>query len=266
MVVDLETLYTLYLDESGVGKPGKRDYEYFVFGGVLIRKPDEHALEADVDALKGNWNISPDVPLHATEIRTKRDRFHFLQDLPAAQVVKFKTEILEMVERSAVLLHGCVVHRQKYLDRYSAVYGRNTWQMLKSATIITVERAARYVQSKGGKLYVVFERGNKSSNTEIRRAYKELRENGAPFNQVASLQYSPMSAADLQSVLFKIIEPKTKASKMLQVADMCLLPLVEHKRTGNTQVVDRLRAAGRLIDCDVPDPPKMGIKYYCFDP
>jgi hypothetical protein len=165
-----------------------------------------------------------------------------------------------------VLLHGCVVHRQKYLARYEHIYGQKTWQMLKSATIIAVERAARYVHNLGGQLYVVFERADKSSNNEITNAYKHLRENGAPFNPAASSKYEPMTPEQLSTVLFKNIEGKTKETKLLQIADSCLLPLVEHKRSGNTAVIDQLRQAGRLIDCVVAEPDKEGIKYYCFDP
>ncbi len=266
MAVDPETLYTLYLDESGVGKPGIKDYEYFVFGGFLIRKPDEHALQERVAAFKTKWEIAQNIPLHACEIRSKSENFRFLESLTTAQVIEFKTDILQMVLDSAVLLHGCVVHRQKYLARYQHIYGQKTWQLLKSTTAIAVERAARLVHERSGKLYVVFERGNTSSNNEIRTAYAELRNNGAPFNPEASSKYSPMTSEALSNVLFKNIEDKTKANVMLQVADSCLLPLVEHKRTGNTTVIDQLRQANKLIDCVVNDPERAGIKYYCFDP
>lgn len=265
MTVDPSTLYTLYLDESGVGRPGNKDYEYFVFGGILVHKPDEQQLLDRLAAFKNKWQIDQEIPLHACEIRSKSDNFRFLESLPIPKVVEFKTDILEMVLDSALLLHGCVVHRQKYLARYEHVYGQKTWQLLKSAAIIAIERAARLVHARGGKLYVVFERGNTSSNNEIRAAYAELREQGAPFNPAASSKYEPMSPAQLSNVLFKRIEDKTKSNKLLQIADSCLLPLVEHKRTGNTAVIDKLRAANRLIDCVVEEPEKAGIKYYCFD-
>lgn len=265
MARDPETLYTLYLDESGVGRPGKKDNELFVFGGILIRKADEEALLDRLAKFKDKWAIDQATPLHACEIRSKKENFRFLESLATQQLIEFKTDILEIVLQSALLLHGCAVHRENYLKRYERVYGQKTWQLLRSATIITVERAARLVHSRGGKLYVVFERGNKSSNREIRSAYAELRSNGAPFSPATSSKYQPMTATQLQSVLYKRIEDKTKANKLLQIADSCLLPLVEHKRTGNCKVLDQLKAANRLIDCVVDDPEKSGIKYYCFD-
>jgi len=265
-VLDNDNLYTLYLDESGVGRPGFRDeYEFFAFGGILIRKPAEAELLAKLADFKNRWGISQEVPLHAVEIRSEKDNFRFLENFTEENLIKFKTEILEMILVSDLLLHACVVSRDGYMNRYKQRYGHKTWKLLKSATVIVVERAAKIVAVQGGKLYVVFERGNTSSNNIIRAAYAELRNTGAPFNQSTSSKYSPLSSASLSEVLYKRIEDKTLANGLLQIADMCLRPLMDPKISGNTTTFDKLHEAGRLTNCIVSDPEKEGIKYYCFD-
>jgi len=140
-----------YLDESGVGKPGERDqFEYFAFGGILVRKRDEQQLIDALADFKTKWNIPQATPLHASEIRNKKKNFRFLEGLPEQELIEFKTDILLMVLRSNALLHACVVKRDGYLKRYKAVYGQKTWKMLKSATAIVIERAAKLVQVRAG--------------------------------------------------------------------------------------------------------------------
>jgi len=112
-------------------------------------------------------------------------------------------------------------------------------------------------------VYVVFERGNTSSNNTIRTAYAELRDRGAPFDPAASAKYSPLAGVDLSAVLFNNIEGKTKANAL---SDQCLGPLIDLKRPGrNPRTFYRLLEAGRLIDSVVPNAETDGIKYYCFD-
>jgi hypothetical protein len=265
-LLDTSNLYTLYLDESSVDRPGRGDkYELFALGGILIRKSDERDLTAQLEAFKNRWSIGQNVPLHASAIRSKKENFRFLESFAEEPLIKFKTEILDMILGSEALLHCCVVSRYGYRARYQERYGRKTWKMLKSATIIVVERAAKVVAARGGKLYVVFERGNASNNNIIRDAYSELRNSGAPFDVVASSKYVPMRAEALSDVLFNRIEDKTKATPLLQVADLCLRPLMEPLISGNSVLFDKLQEAGRLINCVVSDAEKEGIKYYCFD-
>lgn len=266
MTIDPETLYTLYLDESGVGKTGERDeYDYFGFGGILVRKPEEAKIEESLIQFKKRWSISRDIPLHACEIRSMRDNFRFLKDLPVSEVIRFKTELLELVCGSNLLIHGCIVHRSGYLNRYGKRYGRKTWMMLESAAAIVIERAAKYVLRQNGRLYVVFERGNTSSNELIRKVYSGLLTSGPPFSVQTSSPYAPLTHDQMQSVLFKNTEGKTKANMMLQIADSCLRPIMEPKITQNTKAFDRLSLANRLINNVVERADIEGIKYYCFD-
>lgn len=57
-----------------------------------------------------------------------------------------------MIARFPIIVHGCVVSRCGYLDRFKKEYGSETWEMMKSAFSILLERVPSTLISKVEKL------------------------------------------------------------------------------------------------------------------
>lgn len=74
-----------------------------------------------------------------------------------------------------MIVHACIVSRDGYLKRYLNKYGENTWEMMKSAFSIAVERAAKYAALKNGTLMVYFESAGKKEDTLLKQYFNELR-------------------------------------------------------------------------------------------
>lgn len=71
--------FALFLDESGSPKPNPKDSApFFAMGGILIDRRDEVIVEEKLTNFKNNWVIAEDIPLHGSEIRSKKNRFSWL--------------------------------------------------------------------------------------------------------------------------------------------------------------------------------------------
>lgn len=257
-------LFTLYLDECGSGKPNVKDkFPFFSIGGILVRAEDEPLIEAKIKSFKTEWKIPDEVSLHGSKIRSMKDEFTWLGNLKTDELIEFKTELAEMTADCPMLVHACVISRSGYCNRYLETYGKNTWEMRKSALTIVVERAAKYVHRLGGNLRVVYERGGKKEDSIIVSAYKTLIAAGHPFNQDNAAKYKPFSSEQFSKILIGI-DGKTKSNLLLQLADLCLYPIT--KSRDNT-LYKLLLEKKKLIDSVLePDELKeLGIKYYCFD-
>ncbi|WNN89779.1 DUF3800 domain-containing protein [Gloeocapsopsis dulcis] len=65
--------FALYLDDSGSPKPNPNDQcPFFGMGGVLINRGHEQIIEALVLEFKQRWNIAVDIPLHGSEIHSRK--------------------------------------------------------------------------------------------------------------------------------------------------------------------------------------------------
>jgi hypothetical protein len=259
--------FALYIDDSGSPKPDPKDqYPFFGMGGVLISRGHEQIIETLVLDSKQRWNIPLDTPLHGSEIRSKKDRYDLLGNLSKADQQKFMEDLTQTIVACPIIVHACVISRHGYLKRYLEKYGEDIWEMMKSAFIILVERAAKYVAAKNGTLMVYFEAAGKKEDRLIKSYFNELRSQGHPFDTVQANKYSPLSANHFSSLL-RGIDSKKKSNSVMQIAELCLYPVVTSINNPNNQAFLSLKTAKLLVDCDL-EPSivnSLGVKYHCFD-
>jgi hypothetical protein len=259
--------FALYLDDSGSPKPSPKDpAPFFALGGVLIQRTNEQIIKTFLKDFKKRWDIHEDTPLHGNEIRSKKKKFAWLKKLPQQELNRFHEDLTSTIIQCPILVHACVVSRHGYLDRYLEMYGENTWEMMKSAFSIVVERAAKYAELHNGTVMVYFEAAGKTEDRLLKEYFQELRSQGNPFDSSRSEKYSPLSK-DHFSRLLRGIDSKTKQSLVMQLADLCLYPVVDIKKSQNNRAFSALQEANLLIDCclEPSQIPTIGIKYYCFD-
>jgi hypothetical protein len=152
------------------------------------------------------------------------------------------------------------------LNRYLETYGDNTWEMAKSAFSILVERVAKYAAVKNNSIMVYYEEAGRTEDRLIKQYFNELRSSGHPFNNETAQKYSPMSVVDLAQLL-RGIEGKRKSNLILQLADLCLYPVVHGKGKPDNRAFVALKENNLLVDShlDSSEIDSLGIKYYCFD-
>ncbi|WP_180967102.1 DUF3800 domain-containing protein [Fischerella thermalis] len=259
--------FAFYIDESGSPKPVPNDSAlFFAMGGVLIERSNESIIKKYVADFKSRWNIAQEIPLHANEIRSRKKGFAWLGRLSEKEQANFMEDLTDTIVKCPIIIHACVVSRTGYLNRYLQLYGANTWEMMKSAFSIVVERAAKYAELKNGTLMVYFESAGKKEDNLLKQYFNELRSQGHPFDNARANKYSPLSNEDL-SVLLRGIDSKQKGNCIMQLADLCLYPVVRGKQQPDNQAFVALKDANLLVDCNL-EPNQLnnlGIKYYCLD-
>ena len=259
--------FALYLDESGSPKPSPDDSSpFFAMGGVLIERSNEAIINSLLVDFKNRWNIFQEIPLHGNEIRSRKKRFAWLGKLSHSEQELFIGDLTNTIINCPIVVHACVVSRQGYLKRYLEIYGENTWEMMKSAFSIVVERAAKYTALKNGRLMVYFEAAGKTEDRLLKQYFNELRSQGNPFDPNRSSEYSPLSNTDF-SRLLRGIDSKTKNNLVMQLTDLCLYPVARSQDQPDNRAFLSLRQENLLVDCDLEPSqiPRLGIKYYCFD-
>ncbi len=175
--------FALYLDESGSPKPSPDDSSpFFAMGGVLIERSNEDMINSLLVDFKNRWNIPQNTPLHGNEIRSRKKRFAWLGKLSDLEQERFIGDLTNTIISCPIVVHACVVSRQGYLKRYLEIYGENTWEMMKSAFSIVVERAAKYASLRNGTLMVYFEAAGKTEDRLLKQYFNELRSQGNPFD------------------------------------------------------------------------------------
>jgi hypothetical protein len=261
------TSYALYVDDIGSGTPGTRDeFAYFGLGGVIVNRSEEAAIRRLIRQFKGEWTIDEKTPLHGAEIRTMKDRFHWLSKLPKEDLVRFKTGIMELVMSMPIIVHGCIVDRERYYNRFYKTYERSTWNMRKSAAAILLERSVKFVRSVGGNsLSVYFELCGNAEDNIFKTAYTELRDQGHPFNKANAEKYAPLDATEAAGLLSEKPFGRKKDNELLQVADLCLFPLATSRNGKPNKAFERFMSDKKLVDTLVGDSTTW-VKFYCFEP
>lgn len=259
--------FALFLDESGSAKPNPKDQApFFAMGGVLVRRADETTIESLIASFKERWNISQKVPLHGNEIRSKKKRFAWFGNLSQQEHQQFLEDLTLTIVSCPVVVHACVISRSGYFKRYFEEHGINTWEMMKSAFSILVERAAKYAASNNGTVMVYYEKIGRTEDKLIERYFYELRSSGHPFNPTTANRYSPMPATQMSGLL-RGIEGNTKSRSELQLADLCLYPVVRSKDQPDNQAFVTMKQQKLIVDCHLQSDhvESQGIKYFCFD-
>ena len=262
--------FVLALDDSGTRHPNKNlgnlpahGNDWFSIGGVLFAEEDEGLIRDTCSAFCSSWGI--DAPLHSSEIRAKSNSFAFLGDLNPADFGRFQSELTDFLTSIPVLGHACIVDRPGYNARYREKYGRERWLLCKSAFSIVVERSAKYIAAKEGRLRVFVERSDKKTDSTIRSYYDDMRGSGMPFSKDNSEKYAPAKSSLLTDTLFEF-RIKHKASPLMQIADLFLWPLSMSAYNPECKPFKALLEKGLVIDCAVPgEDASLGLKHYCFD-
>lgn len=259
--------FALFIDESGSPKPNPKDTApYFALGGVLVKRVDEAIIEQAVADFKHRWNICLDIPLHGNEIRSKKKRFAWLGKLPEQKRNNFMEDLTTTITSLPIIVHACVISRQGYHNRFLEKYGDNTWEMMKSAFSILVERSVKFVGDKDESIMIYYEAAGKKEDRLLKQYFNEIRELGHPFDSNNASKYSPLSVEKISKYL-RGIEGKKKSNPILQIADLCLYPVAKGKDKPDDKAYLALKENQILIDSRLSSEEikLRGIKYYCFD-
>ena len=259
--------FTLFIDESGSPKPNPKDTApYFALGGVLLEREQEATIEQAVANFKQRWNISLDTPLHGNEIRSKKKKFAWLGKLSEQERNDFLEDLSNTITSLPIIVHACVISRPGYHDRYLEQYGENTWEMMKSAFSILIERSVKYVSDRGESIMIYYEEAGKREDRLLQQYFNEIRESGHPFDSENASKYSPLSAEQISECL-RGIEGKKKSNSILQIADLCLYPVARGKDKPDDRAYLALKENQILVDSQLSSEEirSRGIKYYCFD-
>jgi hypothetical protein len=266
----MKRIVNFYMDDSGTRRPDRvptafdpESPKYFALGGVLVLEEDEPAVRTAHEALCQKWSI--DYPLHSEPIRHGTGDFSWLRR-ESPEYKPFMRDLTAMLTSIPVLGLACAIDRPGYDSRYRKRYGRNQWQLCKTACSIVIERAAKYARSMGRVLRVLAEKSCKDDEKRIRAYFDHLRTSGAPFDPSKSATYTPLAAAECGETLIEL-RFKQKTSPPMQIADLYLWPIaVERYRTGGRSYA-HLRDSSRLIECllSAAEVSRRATKYSCFE-
>lgn len=266
---DSKPLFHFYIDDSGTRHPDKLARtstagDWFGLGGLLIKEEDEDTCRDLHRQFCEKWQI--DYPLHSVKIRHKSDDFSWMATLPQPKLREFFSDIESMIHDMPFMALACVIDRPGYRDRYLAKYGRQSWQLCKTAFTVICERAAKFSFREDRRIKLFVERTDKNADRAIKAYYDELRSNGMPFSKSNSSKYNPLSAEELRYRLLDL-KLKKKSSPMIQMADLLLYPVCRSPYDEMYAPHKQLKEADKLIDCLLSEEEagEFGIKYSCFN-
>jgi len=260
----------LYIDDSGSRDPDhnpvldRRDrLDYFALGGVLVNEEDVDALLTQHRTFCDAHDIT--YPLHSHAIRGGRGDFGWLKRPEAAQ--EFLTDLQDFLLDLPVVGIAAVIDRPGYVLRYREKYAERLWLMCKTAYSILIERAAKYADSQGRVLRVFFEETGKHEDRALISYAKDLKRDGMPFDGSNSAAYGSLAAEDFRRIVMGDPKRKTKATPMMQIADLYLYPMAKGGYDPTYRPYVKLMDNGKLIDAllKAEDRPTLGIKYSCFN-
>jgi hypothetical protein len=237
----------------------------FGLGGVIVPSEAVSELSERTTSFCKAWEVPE---LHGNKIRSGKGKFGFLKKNKNQEDIdrtaRFFAELEDILIDPRIIAHACSICRPGYRDRYYAKHDTaSRWHMSKTAFDISVERAAKYANSKGRRLSVVYERTGETEDRLIEGYFKRMKSFGTEFNIETSASHAPLSPDELSETLISIW-PDGKSNPLLQLADLVVHPLC-HRPTGlANRAYNRLEAANQLIDVQTDDPT-IAVKYSCYD-
>lgn len=234
----------------------------FGLGGILVNEEDIDGLIAAYKAFRETWKI--DYPLHSYKIRGGREEFGWLKKpenaaefLPALEAFLLSLPIIGI---------AAVVHRPGYVERYQEIYRDRMWMMCKTSYSVLIERSAKFARSRHRRLRVFFEGAGPIEDGDILAYAKALKKEGMPFDRQNSAAYGALSPDEFRQLVLGEPRRRTKATPMIQIADLVLYPMAKAGYDPTYKPYRKLMEHGRLIDAllDPKDIPTLGIKYSCF--
>jgi Protein of unknown function (DUF3800) len=260
----------LYIDDTGSREPDRQavqkrrdEMDCFALGGILINEEDIDALLICHRAFCSSHGIT--YPLHSWAIRGGRGDFGWLKKPEAAYA--FLSDLERMLVGLPVIGIATVVDRPGYVARYRNKYQDQLWFMCKTAYCILIERAAKYARSQDRRLRIFFERAGKAEDRDLVAYTKALKKDGMPFDGSNSAGYESLTAEQFRHTVRGEPRGKTKATPMIQIADLFLYPMAKGGYDRTYRPYRALMESGRLIDALLPPESiaTLGIKYSCFD-
>lgn len=269
MAIKREFLF--YIDDSGSRDPDRKpkdngsEPDWFALGGVLVDAKDKDFCDLAIAGFRQSWPQIGNAPLHSYDIRNKSANFRWLETLSQVEASNFYQGISDLVQSLPVVVAGCVVHRPGYNKRYMEQYGQRRWKLCRTAFNIAVERGAKFAAHHDARLRVFVERTDPKTEAQFKAYFDQLKAGGAPFDVGRSARYQPLSPEVLSKTLYEF-KVKTKASDLMQLADLCLWPICSGAYNPNNKSYEMLKRTGKLLDLHcTPENGLHGIKYSCFD-
>lgn len=268
-LLDRTPEYHLFIDDTGSRDPDhiqpeqRRDgMDCFGLGGFLIK-------EEDVDELKRRHSVfcaahGITYPLHSHAIRGGREDFGWLKKPERART--FFPDLDDFILGLPIVGIAAIIDRPGYVARYKDQYNERMWLMCKTAYSILIERAAKYATSQGRVLRVFFEQSGKQEDRQIIQYAKDLKRVGMPFDGSNSASYGSLTAEDFTRIVMGEPKRRTKATPMLQVADLILYPMAKAGYDPQYRPYIDLMNAKKLIDAFLTAEERvfLGTKYSCF--
>lgn len=260
----------LYLDDSGSRDPDhvpvldRRDrMDCFALGGILINEEDVAGLIGEHRRFCERHGIT--YPLHSHAIRGGRGDFGWLKKPEAAHA--FLGDLETFLTNLPVLGIATVIHRPGYVLRYREKYQERLWLMCKTAYSILIERAAKHAERQGRVLRVFFEETGKAEDRALISYTKELKAQGMPFDGSNSAGYGSLTAADFKRLVMGEPKRRTKATPMMQIADLYLYPMAKAGYDPAYRPYRHFVEHRKLIDAVLAPEERasLGIKYSCFN-
>lgn len=260
----------LYIDDTGGRDPDREplvkrrdEMDCFAFGGILINEEDVDELFARYKAFCNSHHIN--YPLHSWAIRGGRGDFGWLKRPEAA--FAFLSDLERFLVNLPIVGIAAVIDRPGYVSRYKEKYRDRLWLMSKTAYCILIERAAKFARSRGRKLRVFFERAGRVEDNELIAFARSLKKDGMPFDENNSASYQSLSAAEFRDIVRGEPRGRTKATPMIQIADLVLYPMAKGGYDPTYRPYVSLMENKRLIDAllDPNERASLGIKYSCFE-
>lgn len=261
-------LFDLHIDDSGTRHPDhagptSTSGDWFSLGGVLLKSEDDAEGRSLHDRFMRKWNLEG--PLHSVKIRHRSGIFSWLTNSPPAEVAEFFQDLDHLVTNFPGVGMACVIDRPGYHDRYFEKFGRQRWQLCKTAFTVICERAAKYAAQNGRRVRLFVEETDRKSDNLIKEYFKKLKVDGMPFSPQSSEKYSPLSAEELNFRLLDL-KFKRKSSPPMQMADLYLYPICRSGYDETYRPFDLMKKSRKVIDChlDEAERPTLGIKFSCF--
>lgn len=263
--------FHLYLDDSGTRHPDKKrgrapshNRDWFGMGGILLDQNQEESEKQAIKLFCEKWNINK--YLRSADIRGHHGHFSFIGELEEHERKEFLEELYCLMRSFDKIGFACVIDRPGYKKRYDNIYGQNKWLLCKTTFSVVTERAAKWAKEHNKKLRIFVEESDKKTDNRIREYYKELKNNGMPFNQKSSSKYEPLTIEELNNTLYDL-KFKNKSSRLAQMADLYLWPMCIGGYDKSNKTYSRLLKDNKLIDCflDQERRPFLGIKYSCWE-
>lgn len=263
----IKQVFHLYLDESGSRDPSQskaeNDPEWFGFGGVLVSEEKRIEVVRNFKKFYSDHDVRD--PLHSVEIRSRTKKFRWLGNLSKRERDDFFADLSTTILSSPVLVHGCIINRERYRELFSQYPKEKRWRLCKSAFAIVVERAAKFAQSHGAHLVVHAEKCSKKEDRRVQTYLDEIFASGGPFKPETSRKFKPLATSEFREIVSPKIIWHSKKDILTQLADLVLFPIcLNPYKGGNYGPYQDLLKHGLIVDQHVGSRDDMKIKYYCF--